>query len=348
MGIRRYEKTKDQLLYKVLKDELCRKVFDGEYGDGDFLPTERKLSGDFKISRVTVRKTLDLMEKEGILSREQGRGTFFTPRSVGFNGKMEIVALVAKSNDAFFSSFIYYFERIADENDSLIVFRESYKDETLDKIVFKLYRKDVRDMVIWAFNQRIEYERFKRLRNLGCNMVFFDRIVEGGFADCVCVDNFDAISSLYKNLKSSKTAKIAYIGLDVKDASTVMERQNAFRTICDKDDMVFRISLEVNSEIGGLISYLRSNKKMPDAFLCENGYIGTVLKRKLAELNIEKIKVCHVDDLPESETQKITTYRQPLEEMSEMVYECLKMQNKKNKRWKAKNYYVKGKIIKRE
>jgi DNA-binding FadR family transcriptional regulator len=43
---------------------------------GDKLPTERAIATQFRTGRNTVRKTLEVLEKEGTIVREIGRGTF--------------------------------------------------------------------------------------------------------------------------------------------------------------------------------------------------------------------------------------------------------------------------------
>jgi DNA-binding FadR family transcriptional regulator len=43
---------------------------------GDKLPTERAIAAQFKTGRNTVRKTLEVLEQEGAIIREIGRGTF--------------------------------------------------------------------------------------------------------------------------------------------------------------------------------------------------------------------------------------------------------------------------------
>jgi DNA-binding FadR family transcriptional regulator len=43
---------------------------------GDKLPTERTIAAQFRTGRNTVRKTLDVLEQEGAIVREIGRGTF--------------------------------------------------------------------------------------------------------------------------------------------------------------------------------------------------------------------------------------------------------------------------------
>ena len=49
------------------------------YAPGGRLPTERGLAGEFGVTRTMVRHALALLEAEGRISREVGRGTFLLP-----------------------------------------------------------------------------------------------------------------------------------------------------------------------------------------------------------------------------------------------------------------------------
>ena len=62
---------------------------------GDTIPSERELCERFAVSRMTVRQAIDALVNEGLLHREQGRGTFVAPprtdmelRLVGFGDDM--------------------------------------------------------------------------------------------------------------------------------------------------------------------------------------------------------------------------------------------------------------------
>jgi GntR family transcriptional regulator len=61
-----------QQLYDILHDELRR----GQWKPGDMLPAESELMQRFEVSRITVRQVLDMLVKEGLIYRQQGRGTF--------------------------------------------------------------------------------------------------------------------------------------------------------------------------------------------------------------------------------------------------------------------------------
>lgn len=48
-----------------------------EFRPGAKLPAEHQLALEFGVSRVTVKQGLALLEREGVIKREQGRGTFY-------------------------------------------------------------------------------------------------------------------------------------------------------------------------------------------------------------------------------------------------------------------------------
>lgn len=61
-----------------------------EYAASGRLPTERTLAAEFGVTRTMVRHALAVLEAEGRISREVGRGTFLTPDggSTGGRGRL--------------------------------------------------------------------------------------------------------------------------------------------------------------------------------------------------------------------------------------------------------------------
>lgn len=59
-----------------LAELIIERCAAGAVGPGSRLPTERQLSGDLGVTRTMVRHALALLEAEGRISREVGRGTF--------------------------------------------------------------------------------------------------------------------------------------------------------------------------------------------------------------------------------------------------------------------------------
>ena len=64
--------------YYQVKEILQKSIEEGEFKPGDRLPAEQILCEKFGVSRITVRKALELLVQEGFIYRERGRGTFVT------------------------------------------------------------------------------------------------------------------------------------------------------------------------------------------------------------------------------------------------------------------------------
>lgn len=54
--------------YQMVHDEIPSRLHSGRYAIGMRLPTEGELSKAFDVSRVTVRKTLELLVRAGSIS----------------------------------------------------------------------------------------------------------------------------------------------------------------------------------------------------------------------------------------------------------------------------------------
>ena len=67
-------------LYRRIADAIAAEIESGHYKPGDRLPTERELAEEFNVSRITVRKALNDLQREGLLIRRRGAGTFVALR----------------------------------------------------------------------------------------------------------------------------------------------------------------------------------------------------------------------------------------------------------------------------
>lgn len=67
-------------LYQNLADALRKGIHDGLLDAAEALPSERDLSTSLSLSRVTVRKAIQVLVSEGLLVQRQGAGTFIAKR----------------------------------------------------------------------------------------------------------------------------------------------------------------------------------------------------------------------------------------------------------------------------
>lgn len=67
-------------LYYQLENVLREKIESGAFAAGEQLPTEIDLIAAYGVSRITVRQALRSLTEDGLIERQQGRGTFVANR----------------------------------------------------------------------------------------------------------------------------------------------------------------------------------------------------------------------------------------------------------------------------
>src|SRR6266481_9476570 len=63
-------------LYTQIKDALRARILDGTYKPHQQMPSESETMAMFKVSRITVRQALGDLQKEGLIFKIHGKGSF--------------------------------------------------------------------------------------------------------------------------------------------------------------------------------------------------------------------------------------------------------------------------------
>ncbi|MCC4318679.1 GntR family transcriptional regulator [Streptomyces malaysiensis] len=72
--------TSDRAVFRQIADALREAIDKGRFREGDKLPSETELVDHFGVSRMTVRNALSLLQQEGLVVSEHGKGVFVRPR----------------------------------------------------------------------------------------------------------------------------------------------------------------------------------------------------------------------------------------------------------------------------
>ncbi|GAB6856734.1 GntR family transcriptional regulator [Microbacterium xylanilyticum] len=67
-------------LHEQVRSSLMHEIESGRYAEGERLPAEPELCERFGVSRITIRRAVADLERLGFVRRQQGRGTFVSPR----------------------------------------------------------------------------------------------------------------------------------------------------------------------------------------------------------------------------------------------------------------------------
>ena len=72
--------------YLQLQEGLRGAILRGEFAPGEALPSERDLADALGLSRMTVRRALELLVGQKLAERRQGSGTYVLPRRLEQQG----------------------------------------------------------------------------------------------------------------------------------------------------------------------------------------------------------------------------------------------------------------------
>ncbi|WP_344455040.1 GntR family transcriptional regulator [Actinocorallia aurantiaca] len=65
--------------YRAIAEDLAQKIRSGRYRAGDALPPQRELSTSYGVTLMTLRQALQVLNDDGLIVQQPGRGTFVAP-----------------------------------------------------------------------------------------------------------------------------------------------------------------------------------------------------------------------------------------------------------------------------
>lgn len=175
-------------LYEQIKSVIKDDIINGVYNPGDQLPNEKQLCEQYNVSRITIRRALKELSKEGLIEIRQGKGTFVskekldikildlggytdTLESLHHNVKMQIIEKPVIKADKEVASALNIKEGdevlklkrlVLDQNDPLSIdiayFPLSLYPNIIDKITdnistFNLIKKDYKITMARAYKE---------------------------------------------------------------------------------------------------------------------------------------------------------------------------------------------------
>lgn len=316
-------------------------LLSGEYVPGERLPAERDFARLAGCSRITVRRAFARLESAGIITRSPARGTRISSRFSGNTAPIESVGILTTLHETFAVEFIDTLTRLLNGRDILaILVAQEQRSSLQAATAVRLFSKGVRNLIVWGFDRRIDFSLFEKLRVLGVNLVFFDRVEPGPFADFVGLDNHDAIEQLFRHTLARKPRRILFVNRADLAVDALAQRRDSCRELCRlygidfaETQLPHRFSPEQARET---VRSLDSGTVL----FCGNDEIALPLKAAAPEL-----ECCSIDGTGEAAAAGIVSIRQPMAAMAAATLDALERQRKLGLRWNAGRKLFRGTLI---
>ncbi|CAA6689449.1 MULTISPECIES: GntR family transcriptional regulator [unclassified Lentimonas] len=341
-------------LYQSIYRELLRQILDGRLPVGQEIPTEAALMQLFDASRVTVRKALDALKREGVLSSTAGRGTVVMERAGGFGCDLDMVVMVAPVTDPFYyASMVEKMDDLVAEQSAVLLSKYDTKGHLLEDsdLYLNLLDRGVRHVVLWPHVHQQDWSLLNRMRAVGMNMVVLDQPHPTAAADVVALDAVQGMDAFVKAIEAEVGVGHSYLMLGHDTAlPSAHARQDAFEQRLGGLGSVQELPRYADDAerdaavLATLRQQLKDDSKLR-GIVCSHGGLGLATARAVEQLGRTDVVVASYDYLPSMEGHTLWALRQPFEAMAQAAMESLRAQSTEPDQWRARMQLFPGELV---
>ncbi|TDQ38720.1 DNA-binding LacI/PurR family transcriptional regulator [Aureibacillus halotolerans] len=215
-------------MYAKIMEELKKDIVTGKLTAHQQLPTELELADTFSVSRITSKRALSELEREGFIYRRRGSGSFVKPRRLGDNAKADkIVAFVLPFEKA--TGLMNYLQGAAEVfNEHRYMFTICTTHEEIERErdwLVELPHQNVRGLLFYPISDKANMDVLYRLTTNQTPIVLLDKQYEGLPMTSVTSDNRDGGRKAVQHLITLGHSHIGYIStVPIETTSTVRDR----------------------------------------------------------------------------------------------------------------------------
>ena len=180
--------------YERIKEYLQSELANSRLLPGQALPSEAALGRDFNVARNTVRQAMAELERDGLIFRVQGKGTFVQDDVQQLRSRIRkqgfFALIMPESHTGHYPSLQRGFEHAASEDHTQVIVSTTGNDTARQgNIILQLISKEVAGVALEPpdaspFTPPFQVEM---LQNHGIPVVFYHRRVEGVRAPLVSI-----------------------------------------------------------------------------------------------------------------------------------------------------------------
>ena len=343
---------KNKPSYVRVMDGLKDRIKDEEFDRQTPFTTEEKVTQEYDVSRITAIRALKELEKEGIIYRKQGSGSFVTKNAknviegkkihkiaspkIDDDGKARLVALVLPFNvhlGGMMECFKGINEVFNSANCYVNLFDSERSFEKEAEILKSLLERNIDAVICNPIQNDRNIEIYNQFMMNNVPIVLIDKYIENFPISYVVSDNFGGASMLCEYAIKQGRKKIGFISqAELTETSTIKERYLGYTTQL----------VEHGMETGlNLVKVGLKNKTVPeqahenmiqamdslidsgvDAVMCQNDWVALEFVEECERKGVripEEILVLGFDNLTELNkkhgSDKIVTVKQDFYEM---------------------------------
>lgn len=298
-------------LYEKIYRDLADDIQSGRRGVGEKLPTEQELAESYGVSRITSKRALNMLAKEGMATRRRGMGTFVSPppsdkpaRAVNSRSSFTLkpqqdrrIGLIMEDlGESYSLSLFYELERQAAQRNMMICVEVSYGDQANErKALHRLLSLKLDGLLIMPAHGQYYNTDLLRLVLDHFPVAVIDRPLHGIPAPGIYSDNEKAADELTTHLIDQGYQNIAYITGDMKEAISLEDRYIGYEKAMLRAGLEARVPVVVPgiSRFGPFENDIAEQRRQEERYvrrwLSENPQVDAVIGSEYGIAHIARL-----------------------------------------------------------
>lgn len=312
----------NQPLYQQIIDYLQAQIAAGILPVGAQLPTEKELSTQFNVSRITSKRALTELENAGIIERTQGKGSFVKEKaSPASTTSKKVLFLLPFANDLSVGNFNAGLAPVMNRA-GIELFMTSL-DFLTDKTIEQL-TTEFSGLIYYAATTTAFLDLLFELSLINFPVVVLDKKIHDLPFPTIQSDNFTGGKLATEKLIALGHTNIGYIISSDEYPQSVRQRYLGYLQALKEANLAFHTSITETNLLAdeSFFTYISDNQLT--AFVCDNDLSAIQVMRvsKQHQLDIpQHLSVIGFDDIQAAALvdPPLTTMAQNFQEMGELA-----------------------------
>ncbi len=218
--------------YMHIYEDVYEKIINGDYKEGDKLPTEMEFCAQYYVSRITVKKALEKLVSKGLIIRIAGKGTFVNVKKSNraFDPDAKIGLVMCGFGASYGSELIRSIEKEVTKRGKNLVLKNSHFNKELEAAAInELLEQQVEGIILQPTHNDYFNNAVLRLSLSRFPMVIVDRELKGVDLPYVGTDNVSAMGAAMQYLFEKGHRNICFVSGTPRNTSTIEDRLSGFR-----------------------------------------------------------------------------------------------------------------------
>lgn len=243
---------KKVIMYEKIYRDIIKSIQEGIYKEKDLLPSEKELAEQYGVSRITTNKAMNMLARQGVIERIQGKGSFVSSNAMEMTQNViemekfteaehvperhsesaqNMIGVIVDGFDITWgSNLIKGIERECNKQNLGMFFCCTYGSVDAENEGIKnALTYGVRGLILMPVQGEKYNDTILKLALNKFPVVLVDRDMKGIGIPCVKTDNYAAAKELTEILISRGHKNICFVTHSVETTPTIENRVNAFR-----------------------------------------------------------------------------------------------------------------------